>query len=186
MSILTIILTGVGLAMDACAVSLAKGMCYTKKDAIRFSFIFALSFGFFQGIMPLIGYFIGIKFTSSITFLDHWIAFILLVGIGAKMIYESFGEQELACELHIKFKDILLLGIATSIDALAVGVSFAFFDVDIYVACFIIGVVTFILSFFSGYIGRFVGSLLHRYAEVAGGLILILIGTKILIEHLCF
>ncbi|TDW14696.1 putative Mn2+ efflux pump MntP [Breznakia blatticola] len=186
MSILTILLTSIGLAMDACAVSLAKGMCYTKKNAIKFSLVYAISFGFFQGIMPLIGYTVGVNFTGSITFLDHWIAFILLVFIGIKMIYEAFGEQDLSCELEIKVKDILLLGIATSIDALAVGVSFAFFEVDILFACIIIGLVTFALSFLSGYIGRFVGSLLHTYAEVAGGVILILIGSKILIEHLFF
>lgn len=186
MDLFTLILTGIGLAMDATAVSIAKGMTLSKSVLIRYAFLLALAFGFFQGTMPVIGYFTGSHFADMITNIDHWIAFILLSCIGFNMVKESFeqNQNDNTCISHIPFKTILLLAIATSIDALAIGVSFAFLKVDIILASCIIGIITFTLSLLGVLIGKKLGSVFEKYAQRFGGSILILLGIKILIEHL--
>lgn len=184
MDFITILFIGVGLAMDACAVSLAKGMSLDKDKVKKYALILALAFGFFQALMPAIGYFAGSHFADYIQSIDHWIAFILLSLIGINMIKE---EKEDEVKIHsISFKDILLLAIATSIDALAVGVSFAFLKVNLWIATTTIGITTFVLSFICVLFGKTLGNLFEKYAEYMGGSILILLGIKILIEHLFF
>ena len=187
MDLLSIFFIGIGLSMDACAVSLAKGMSLDKKDLLKYAFILAFAFGFFQALMPAIGYFAGIRFTEYIQAFDHWIAFILLSFIGINMIREGKEEKEdNEKSTSLAFKDVLILAIATSIDALAVGVSFAFLKVNLLEAVLTIGCTTFILSFISVLFGKKLGSLFEKYAEYLGGTILILLGFKILIEHLFF
>lgn len=187
MDLLSIFFIGIGLSMDACAVSLAKGMSLDKKDLLKYAFILAFAFGFFQALMPAIGYFAGIRFTEYIQAFDHWIAFILLSFIGINMIREGKEEKEdNEKSTSLAFKDVLILAIATSIDALAVGVSFAFLKVNLLEAVLTIGCTTFILSFFGVLFGEKLGSLFEKYAEFLGGGILILLGLKILIEHLFF
>ena len=182
MDLLSIFFIGIGLSMDACAVSLAKGMSLDKKDLLKYAFILAFAFGFFQALMPAIGY-----FTEYIQAFDHWIAFILLSFIGINMIHEGKEEKEdNEKSTSLAFKDVLILAIATSIDALAVGVSFAFLKVNLLEAVLTIGCTTFILSFFCVLFGKKLGSLFEKYAEFLGGGILILLGLKILIEHLFF
>lgn len=175
-----IVLIAVGLAMDAFAVSVCKGLKMSKVD-YKYTFIIALFFGVFQAAMPIIGWFAGKQFEAYITSVDHWIAFILLAFIGGKMIYEAIkNEGEGCCDLKYDFKEITLLAFATSIDALAVGISFAFLQVEIWSAASYIGVITFILSI----IGVLVGVKFKSKAEFAGGIILVLIGIKILLEGL--
>lgn len=188
MDFFTILFIGVGLSMDACAVSLAKGMSLNQNQVKKYAFILAFAFGFFQWLMPTIGYFAGSRFANSIQAFDHWIAFILLVLIGLNMIREAKEEKEDADTKidKISFKDILLLAIATSIDALAVGVSFAFLQVNLFQSALTIGCTTFILSFICVICGKKLGSLFEKYAGFLGGTILILLGVKILIEHLFF
>lgn len=185
MDLISILLIGIGLSMDAAAVSLAKGMCLKSSHLKQYAFKLALFFGIFQAIMPLIGYYGGSHFAGYIQSIDHWVAFVLLGLIGFNMIRESNEKKE--CEsiiTYISYKDIILLAIATSIDALAIGVSFAFLSVDIYAAITIIGITTFLLSFFCVFMGKKLGSIFQKYAERLGGGILILLGIKILIEHL--
>ena len=185
MDFFKILFIGIGLSMDACAVSLAKGMCLDKSKIKKYAFILALAFGFFQWLMPTIGYFAGSKFADSIQSIDHWIAFILLSIIGINMLREGKEEKDDDEKIHsIAFKDILLLAIATSIDALAVGVSFAFLKVNLFQATVTIGCTTFILSFICVLFGKKLGTIFEKYAEYLGGIILILLGIKILIEHL--
>ncbi|MBY0755002.1 manganese efflux pump MntP family protein [Clostridium sardiniense] len=202
MSFLSIFMTAIGLSMDAFAVALAKGMSL-KKNLLENALKIAVFFGGFQAIMPFIGWFAGRYFRDYIESFDHWIAFILLGAIGGKMIYESFKgekencsldeddianevsvEEELIEEKGLSNKNLTLLAIATSIDALAVGVSFAFLNVSILPAISIIGITTFVLCMIAVLIGRKLGCILQKYAEVAGGIILILMGLKILIEHI--
>ena len=150
MDFFTILFIGIGLSMDACAVSLAKGMSLNPKQIKKYALILAFAFGFFQWLMPTIGYFAGSRFANSIQAFDHWIAFILLSLIGGNMIREGIHQSKEENEeklSSISFKDILLLAIATSIDALAVGVSFAFLKVNLFQATITIGCTTFILSF---------------------------------------
>lgn len=186
MNFISLVLLGVGLAMDASAVSIAKGMTMKKKDVLRYAIILGFFFGLFQALMPLIGWWVGSYFQSFIASIDHWIAFLLLGAIGINMIRESVQhkEEEESCCLNLTLKTILILSIATSIDALAVGISFAFLQVNIINAIIIIGLTTFILSFISVYIGNKLGGLLEKYAGLLGGCILICIGCKILLEHL--
>lgn len=188
MDLLSLILIGIGLAMDASAVSIAKGMSLSDKSLKEYAFKLALAFGLFQGGMPMIGYFAGSHFANMISSIDHWVAFILLGFIGINMIKESFEQkaEEETNITQIPFKTILILAIATSIDALAIGVSFAFLKVNIVLAASIIAVVTCILSFICVLIGKKLGSLFEKYAERFGGTILIFLGIKILIEHLFF
>lgn len=186
MSLLSIFLIGVGLSMDAFAVSIAKGMTMKKEELFKYALIFGLFFGLFQGIMPLLGWWAGSYFQELISSFDHWIAFVLLVVIGANMICDSFHTDEGNEPQNLTLKTILILAIATSIDALAVGISFAFLEVDIILPVVLIGCTTFVLSFIAVYIGNKLGGLLEKYAGILGGIILIIIGSKILIEHLFF
>lgn len=180
-----IILISIGLAMDAFAVAICKGLNMRKID-YRQAIIIALYFGFFQGIMPLIGWLLGVQFQQYITAFDHWIAFILLSFLGGKMIYEAIKSKSEECckEVPFKHRDIFVLAIATSIDALAVGVSFAFLKVDIISSVITIGVITLILSFIGVIIGNKFGVKFKSKAEIFGGVVLILMGLKILLEHL--
>ncbi len=184
MSFLEIFLLALALSMDAFAVSLCKGLNMTGKN-LNTGIIIAAFFGFFQGFMPLIGWFLGQQFEEYIVAFDHWIAFILLGFIGGKMLYEGIkGEPDLMCEYRVNYKELFFLAIATSIDALAVGITLAFLNVSIIFSASVIAVTTFIISFIGVVLGKRFGVLTKNYAEIAGGLILIFIGTKILIEHL--
>ncbi len=181
------LLIGIGLSMDAFAVSICKGLAMRKVNKKQ-ALVIGLFFGGFQALMPFIGWALGIQFQSYITNIDHWIAFVLLVFIGGKMIVEAVKpEEEEAVEVMdppLDIKEMFLLAIATSIDALAVGVTFAFLDYPIVEAISIIGVTTFIISIGGVYVGNFFGSRYKNKAELAGGLILVLLGVKILLEHL--
>ncbi|MCQ2978778.1 MAG: manganese efflux pump MntP family protein [Clostridia bacterium] len=181
MGLLELSLIGVSLAMDAFSVSICKGLA-TKKMSYKNAFLCGLYFGIFQALMPLIGYLLGSTFESLITSFDHWICFILLFIIGLNMIRESFSKEEANDDMS--FKTMLLLAIATSIDALAVGVTFSFLNVNIIKAIIIIGAITFVLSFVGVMIGNAFGSKYENKAKLAGGIILILMGVKILLEHL--
>lgn len=189
MGIVELLLTGVGLAMDAFAVSVCKGLSM-KKIRYGHAVVIALFFGGFQALMPFLGWALGTQFKDYIISIDHWIAFVLLAIIGGKMLKEAFSsdKEEVAqeCEQgeHMNYKELFLLAIATSIDALAVGVTFAFLNVNIYLAIAIIGVVTFLLAFAGVVIGNIFGSRFEKGAQIAGGAILIGIGLKILLEHL--
>ena len=174
---------GVGLAMDAFAVSVCKGLSM-KKLSWKKAIIIALYFGIFQALMPVLGYFLGSAFSSFIQSVDHWIAFILLAIIGGKMIKDSTEDETENRNDKIDVKTMLLLAVATSIDALAVGVTFAFFKVNLLLSIAIIGVITFVLSFIGVIIGNKFGDKFQHKAELAGGIVLIIIGLKILLEHL--
>lgn len=182
MELIEIFILAVGLSMDAFAVSICKGLS-VRKFKPKHCIITGLYFGGFQAGMPLLGYILGKQFESLITSLDHWIAFVLLALIGANMIRESFGEPD---ELNdsFSFKTMLPLAIATSIDALAVGVTFAFLKVEIFSAVLFIGLTTFVLSAIGVKIGNVFGTKFKSKAELAGGCVLILMGLKILLEHL--
>ncbi len=169
--------------MDAFAVSICKGLSMKKmnwKNAI----IIGTYFGVFQAGMPILGFILGKSFEQKITSIDHWVAFILLGYIGVKMIKEAISEKEENVNDTVDVKTMLILAIATSIDALAVGITFAFFKVNILFAAVLIGIVTFLLSIFGVKLGNKFGDKYERKSEIAGGLILIFMGTKILLEHL--
>lgn len=184
MDFITILGIGVALSMDAFSVSICKGLA-TKKFSFRTAVICGIWFGGFQALMPVIGYFLGAQFEHLIVAIDHWIAFGLLFLIGANMIREALsGDESEKPDSTTGFKTMFLLAVATSIDALAVGVSFAFLQVNILIPILIIGVTTFIFSFGGVAIGNFFGSRYSKPAEITGGVILILLGTKILLEHL--
>ena len=179
-------LIAVGLSMDAFAVSVCKGL-HMRQLNKKQAFVIALFFGGFQALMPLIGWLLGKQFEVYITSVDHWIAFILLVLIGGKMIWEAVKKDDScpACAVQdFDLKELLLLAIATSIDALAVGITFAFFKVQIVNSLLIIGTTTLVLSYLGVVIGNLFGNRFEKKAEIAGGVILILIGLKILLEHL--
>ena len=182
MGIITILLIAVGLAMDSLAVSISGGIVM-RPFCTRQSLRLALTMGGFQGGMTLLGWLMGVSFSSYITTFDHWIAFILLGFLGGKMIYESFEEEETTIS-SFSTKTLLTLGVATSIDALAVGVSMAFLKTSIYFPAFIIGFVTFALSLIGVIGGYRFGKIKGINVELFGGIILIAIGVKILIEHL--
>ena len=181
-------LLGIGLAMDAFAVSVCKGLGMrrlNKKQAL----IIGLYFGGFQALMPLIGWLLGSQFQKYITSIDHWIAFILLGFIGGKMMIEAireWNEEETVdvMDAPLDHKNMLVLAVATSIDALAVGITFAFLDTPIIEAITIIGITTMVISIIGVVVGNFFGSRYKSKAEFIGGLILILLGLKILLEHL--
>lgn len=185
MSIIQIILIGVALSMDAFAVSVSKGLT-VGKPKIKHYFIIGAWFGGFQALMPLAGYFLGKSFEKYITNVDHWIAFFLLAFLGGKMIKESLQKKDDESEMtdSFAFGTMLLMALATSIDALAVGITFSFETVDIWLAISVIGVTTFVFSAVGLKIGSVVGDKFNKKAEIAGGIILILIGLKILLEHL--
>lgn len=202
MNIVSIIFTAIALAMDAFAVSITKGMTLkslSKGIAIKI----ALFFGVFQAAMPLIGWILGIGFQDNIKAIDHWVALILLSILGGKMIYEFYkGRKEEKDEVNdaeievsttlesdkdeLSNKELTTLAIATSIDALAVGISFAFLDVNIILSSLIIGVITFIICFIGVIAGKKIGGLFKDYAELIGGIILIIIGINIFNEHTGF
>lgn len=186
MSLFSLFLLAVGLSMDAFAVAVCKGLA-TQKLTLKKACIVGLWFGFFQALMPTIGYLVGFRFQDKITSLDHWIAFVLLALIGANMIREAFSKEEETSSDSLAFREMLLLAVATSIDALAVGVTFAFLpDIPIIPAVSFIGIITFLLSAAGMKIGNVFGIRYKSKAELAGGVILVLIGSKILIEHLFF
>ena len=193
MDIFTLLAMGVALSMDAFSVSICKGLA-TKKFSFKTALLCGLWFGGFQALMPLIGYFLGAQFEHLITSFDHWIAFGLLLIIGVNMIREALSEdestdngqqatEECSCSCT-GFKTMLMMAIATSIDALAVGVTFAFMKVNIWFSVMIIGVITFVFSFVGVKIGNIFGSRYSKAAEITGGVILIGLGVKILLEHL--
>jgi putative Mn2+ efflux pump MntP len=182
---LALVLIAVGLAMDAFAVSICKGLAIGK-PTLKTVVIIALWFGVFQGLMPIIGFLLGTAVYDLITDYDHWAAFILLALIGANMIRESLSREDEEVDDDLSFMTMLLLAIATSIDALAVGISLALDDGNIYVSALAIGVITFLISAVGVGAGSTLGSRYGRRAEFVGGIILILIGLKILLEHTGF
>lgn len=184
----TLLLMGVGLSMDAFAVAICKGLSMRKVNKKQ-CLVIGLFFGGFQALMPFIGWVLGSQFEQYITSIDHWIAFILLGFIGGKMVVEAIREKDDAVEVGkmdppLDLKEMFILAIATSIDALAVGITFAFLQVPIVEAISIIGITTFVISVIGVYVGNFFGNRYKKKAELAGGMILILIGLKILLEHL--
>lgn len=182
MGTIELLFLSIGLAMDAFTVSICKGISMQKMDWKK-ACIIGLWFGGFQALMPLIGYFLGTTFENLIISVDHWIAFLLLGYIGGKMIKDAFSKKEEKDD-DVGFKTMFVLAVATSIDALAVGITFAFFDVNMFVAIPMIGITSFILPLFGTKIGNKFGDKYERKAELAGGIILILLGLKILVEHL--
>ena len=183
MGIIELLIIAVGVSMDALAVSICKGLSI-KKISPRYMYKAAIWFGGFQALMPLIGYFVGIHFADFVTNVDHWIAFVLLALIGSSMIKESFSSEEVEGNPDFSFKTMLSMAIATSIDALAVGVSLAFLKVNIWWAVLFIGVTTGLFSALGLHIGNLFGTRYKRGAELMGGVVLVLIGARILIEHL--
>lgn len=201
MDVLSIILIAVGLSMDAFAVSITNGIII-KDFKISHALKIGLFFGAFQALMPLTGWLAGSQFKDYITNIDHWIAFVLLAFIGAKMIQEAYSKNcktsvsgEGICEIAISSQEavkedplrtgrLIVLAVATSIDALAVGISFAFLNVSILWSSFLIGLITFVICVAGVFIGRKCGCLFQKKAEIVGGLILICIGLKILLEHM--
>ena len=188
MGFFELFLLAVGLSMDAFAVSICKGLCMRKAD-LRSQAICGAWFGGFQGLMPLIGFLLGTLFADAIVAVDHWVAFVLLALIGANMLKEALGKEECDCcdtnEADLSFKTMFVMAVATSIDALAVGISLAMAgDVNIVAAVLLIGVTTFLLSAVGVKVGNIFGSRFEKKAQLLGGVILILLGTKILLEHL--
>ena len=183
MVIIEVLLLAVGLSMDAFAVSICKGLA-TEKAGIGHMVTAGLWFGGFQMLMPVTGYLLGSTFASYITAIDHWIAFVLLGLIGLNMIRESRSQEEESLGTSFSPRAMLPLAVATSIDALTVGITFAFLQVDILLAVSLIGLTTFLLSAVGVKAGAVVGSRGKSWAELAGGLVLVLMGCKILLEHL--
>ena len=183
MGFFELFLIGIGLSMDAFAVAICKGLGMERINK-RDTLLLALFFGGFQALMPTLGFLLGYRFESFITSIDHWIAFILLALIGGNMIREALGKDEEHENDDFSFKAMLPLAVATSIDALAVGISFAFLGVDIVQAALLIGATTFVLSGVGIFVGNIFGSKYKSKAEFLGGAVLILIGLKILLEHL--
>ena len=177
----------VGLSMDAFAVSVCKGLSVTKMEP-KHALLCGAYFGGFQALMPALGYLLGSQFESMITRIDHWIAFVLLLFIGGKMVWDTLhedgkGEEEFANE-RLDLKELLLMAVATSIDALAMGITFAFLSVSIGKASGLIGCTTFVISALGVFIGNRFGAKYKDKASLTGGIILILIGCKVLLEHL--
>lgn len=183
MTLLNLFLIAVGLSMDAFAVSVCKGLAMDRAP-LKKAAVAGVWFGGFQALMPLIGYLLGSRFERYITHIDHWVAFILLALIGGNMVRESFSGEEEETSSTMYFKEMFLLAVATSIDALAVGITFAFLRVSILPAVGFIGVTTFVLSVVGVKVGNLFGSRYKSRAELAGGILLILMGLKILLEHL--
>ena len=183
MGAIEILLISIGLAMDAFAVSVCKGLAM-KKMSWKKAIIIGLYFGIFQAVMPVIGYFLGTTFERFITNVDHWVAFILLVGIGINMVKEAFDKESENRNDNVDMKTMLVLSIATSIDALAIGITFACLKIQIVMPVITIGLITFIISVIGVKIGNRFGDKYGKKAEIMGGVILILLGIKILLEHL--
>jgi putative Mn2+ efflux pump MntP len=184
--LIELLLIAVGLSMDAFAVAMGKGLCM-KKIQYGYAAVTALFFGGFQAFMPALGWLLGRQFYAQINFLDHWIAFILLSLIGLKMIrsaYRTKSDGKEPCDLTVNFRELFVLAVATSIDALAAGVTFAFLDTPVLLAATVIGCTTFVISFLGIVIGQTFGVRFRNTAEYFGGAVLMLIGLKILLEHL--
>lgn len=185
---LELLFIALGLSMDAFAVAMGKGLCM-RKIQYGYATVIALFFGGFQALMPAIGWFLGKQFAAQIIAFDHWIAFGLLAFIGLKMIWSAYREknkEEEACDLTVNYRELFVLAVATSIDALAAGVTFAFLDMPILLAAGVIGLTTFLISLCGVIIGQLFGSRFKTKAEYFGGGVLILIGLKVLLEHLGF
>lgn len=185
MTTIELVIISIGLSMDAFAVSICRGLMMQRMSYCK-ALIIALFFGMFQAIMPCIGFYIGMTFTQKITAIDHWVAFILLGAIGINMIKESFISTDTELTEGLYIGELLLLSIATSIDALAIGVTFAFLDVDIINAASIIGILTLLICFFGVKVGNIFGHKFKGKAEVLGGFLLILMALKILLDHVFF
>ena len=183
MSLLTLFITAVGLSMDAFAVSICKGLAM-KKLSLKKACIVGLWFGGFQSLMPLTGYLLGSRFEQYVTSIDHWIAFVLLTLIGLSMIREALSKEKDTANDSLDIKTMFLLAIATSIDALAVGVTYAFLKVDIVPAVCFIGIITFLLSAVGVKVGNVFGTRYKAKAEIFGCINLIAMGIRILVEHL--
>ena len=183
MSIWELFVIAVGLSMDAFAVAVCKGLSVCRVKP-RHALITGAYFGGFQAMMPLVGYLLGSQFQQQIESIDHWVAFVLLGLIGGNMIRESFGKEEECCNASFGPRAMLPMAVATSIDALAVGITFAFLKVNIGAAVSFIGVITFALSAIGVLLGHIIGERNKAYAERIGGIVLILMGLKILLEHL--
>lgn len=184
MGIAELFILAIGLSMDAFAVSICKGLA-TQKLKLKHNLIAGLWFGGFQALMPLIGYFLGTTFEKYVTAIDHWIAFILLGAIGGNMIKEAFSGEEEGADSSFDIKTMFIMAVATSIDALAIGITFALLpEVNITAAVTFIGITTFILSAIGVKLGNVFGAKYKSKAEFTGGIILVLLGAKILIEHL--
>ena len=183
MSLMELFLIAVGLSMDAFAVSVCKGLS-VRKATVKHALCVGLYFGGFQALMPLIGYLLGTQFESVITSVEHWIAFGLLAFIGGNMIREALGREEEKLDDSFSFRTMMTLAVATSIDALAMGVTFAFLRVDIVPAVLLIGATTFVLSAVGLKVGNVFGAKYKARAEQFGGVVLVLMGLKILLEHL--
>ena len=189
MGLAELLMIGVGLSMDAFAVAVCKGLGMSRVNW-RHAFVIALFFGGFQALMPLVGWALGTQFAALITPVDHWIAFVLLAVIGGKMLVDAVrgddddGTESAANADTLDVKELVMLAVATSIDALAVGITFAFLGVDIVGAVAVVGVTTFVLSFAGVAVGNQFGARFEKPASIVGGMVLILIGLKILLEHL--
>lgn len=183
MDLLSLFLIAVGLSMDAFAVSVCKGLA-TPKYKLKYSMICGAWFGGFQALMPAVGYLLGVNFKKYITAIDHWIVFVLLALIGFNMIREALKNDDEGADPSFTAKSMSLLAVATSIDALAIGITFAFLDVNIVAAVLFIGVCTFVISAAGVKIGSAFGTRFKSKAEIAGGAILIILGLRILVEHL--
>ena len=181
MNHITLFLIAVSLSMDAFSVAICKGLGLREVKLDK-ALLVGLYFGAFQGIMPVLGYFVGSSFAKTIQAWDHWIAFILLAILGLNMIWEADSQKDLSG--GFSFKEMLPLAIATSIDALIIGVSLAVLKVNIYQSASFIGLCTFLLSFVGFYLGHYFGQKWEKWAQVLGGILLILIGSKVLLEHL--
>ena len=180
---ITIFFIALSLAMDAFAVSIANGVSvshFRKKDALKKGIYFCV----FQFLMPLLGWFLGIYVKNSMEVIDHWIAFLLLVLIGGNMIAESFQEEKQKNHNVLTNQNLFLQAVATSIDAFAVGISFAILNVNIVLASAIIGIITCIVCYIGGILGKHLGQFLEKKASIAGGMVLIAVGIKILLEHI--
>lgn len=187
MSLIELVLLAIGLSMDAFAVSVGKGLGMRRPNHAQ-ALALALTFGLFQGGMPLIGWAVGSQFAGAIEAVDHWIAFGLLAFIGGRMLYEAWSKHTADAppigDPGLSLKMLLVLGVATSIDALAAGVGFAFLQLDIWLVAGLVAGITFVLAYAGVVLGHQFGSRWERPAEIAGGLILIALGLKILLEHL--
>jgi putative Mn2+ efflux pump MntP len=183
MGLLELFLLAVGLSMDAFAVSVCKGLAMKKTTLVKMSTV-GVWFGGFQALMPLIGYYLGLNFKKYIESFDHWIAFLLLGIIGVNMIREALSKEEECADCSLSVRSMLPMAVATSIDALTVGVTFAFLNVNIWIAIALIGSITFFLSCVGVKVGSCFGLLFKSKAEFFGGAVLVFMGLKILLEHL--
>lgn len=185
MSPVTLLVLALGVSADAFAVALTKGL-QSRGRVVRDALLLAAVFGLAQAVMPLLGWLLGSTFAAAIAPFDHWIAFALLAAVGGRMIWEAVrgGAEEAPAVRALTVGSVLVLALATSIDALAVGISLAFLDVSVWVAILVIGLTTFVLSLVAVFIGHRVGTRFQRPAEIAGGVVLILIGAQVVVEHL--